>query len=138
MSETIKPSRNYLVFFKKRKKCKFFFKKNIQLILMKFIFFLLIFLIFPLYKTQLYTGFHSLQPQPELINSTTSIFPKKIYHSETEIQEKEENDYIVYEITTPTLSSLYKIDDFQINFNENIIQLTAKVNFPILFHFLPL
>ena len=88
---------------------------------------LIIILLLSFCRNQLSTGFRSLQkPQgfenPILPNMGTSHYDK------SDVNEYEEEDYVVYEITTPTMSSLYQIDDFQIVFTEKSISLKAKVS----------
>jgi len=106
---------NFILFFEKYSK-------------MKTLYVLLLFLsFFSFCENQMTTGHYSLQPKHEPINSTTTSFTDPPTSSKTEISESEENDYLVYEITTPSLTKLYNIDDFKIDVDEKSIIITGKV-----------
>lgn len=79
------------------------------------------------FQAQIATGYYSLQPKSEPINSTISSYSEAPKSSQTEIFEKEEKDYIVYEIITPSMTKLYNIDDFKIDLDEKSIVVRGKV-----------
>ena len=81
------------------------------------------------FQAQLATGYYSLQPKPEPFNSTISSSSDPPKSLQTEISEKEEKDYIIYEITTPSMTKLYNIDDFKIDLDEKSIVIRGKVGF---------
>lgn len=73
------------------------------------------------------TGYYSLQPKKEPKNSTISIEDSPTPKNYSEIHEIDNDNYLIYEITTPSLGNLYKIDDFDIELHDKYLSLRGKV-----------
>lgn len=97
---------------------------------MKLIIYLTFLSAFPLFllgEGPISTGYYSLQPKKEPVNSTNSMEDPPTSKNYSEIHEIDNDNYLIYEITTPSLGNLYKIDDFDIDLHDKYLSLRGKV-----------
>lgn len=95
--------------------------------LIKILYILAIWPFFSFCESPITTGYYSIQPKKEPFNSTQPIVESRSVISQSQVDEKEERDYLVYEITTPSLTKLYSIDDFDIDLQDKFLTIKGKV-----------